>query len=228
MHAEPTESGKASSTWRPAQAYTLAVVCLLVGLPIGYLIRGSAPPAQQTVASAPPSAEGGPTAGMPASAPAKMPTLDDMKRMADKQVQPELAELQSKPNDPALLNQIGLSYKAAHQFKEAASYFKRSLDSDPANVAVRADYASCLYYTGDVDGALAQLDKSLTYDPKHAGTLFNIGMIKWKGKGDVDGAVAAWRKLLKLNPNMQGKEQIEQLIDQALKSKGPSADGQKS
>ncbi len=228
MHAEPSEPANTSSTWRPVQAYTLAVVCLLVGLPIGYLIRGSAPPAQQSVASVPEPNTARPTAAIPQGAPAKMPSLDDMKRMADKQVQPELAELQSKPNDPALLDKIGLSYKAAHQFKEAASYFKKSLDSDPTNIAVRADYASCLYYTGDVDGALAQLQKSLTYDPKHAGTLFNIGMIKWKGKGDVDGAVAAWKKLLKLNPNMKGKEQIEQLIDEALKSKGQGADGQKS
>ena len=210
------------------QAYILATVCLLVGLPIGYLIRGSAPPAPHDVASVSEANAARPTAAMPEGAPAKMPSLDDMKRMADKQVQPELAELQSKPNDAVLLNKIALSYKAAHQFREAASYFKKSLESDPRNVAVRADYASCLYYTGDVDGALAQLEKSLTYDPNHAGTLFNIGMIKWKGKGDVDGAVAAWKKLLKLNPNMKGKEQIEQLIDQALKSKSQSADGQKS
>ena len=67
---------------------------------------------------------------------------------------------------------------------KAAEYFKKSLDSDPKNIAVRADYATSLYYMGDVDGALAQLNKSLTYDRKHAGTLFNIGMIEWKGKAD--------------------------------------------
>ena len=54
--------------------------------------------------------------------------------------------MQKKPNDAALLNKTALTYKAAHQFDKAAEYFKKSLDSDPKNVAVRDDYASCLYY----------------------------------------------------------------------------------
>ena len=98
-----------------------------------------------------------------------MPTLDDMKRMADKQAEPLLAKLKTDPKNVDLLNKTALTYKAAHQFKEAISYFQKALDVDPKNVAIRTDMASCMYYTGDVDGALAQLDKSLTYDPKHAG-----------------------------------------------------------
>ena len=90
-----------------------------------------------------------------------------------------------------------------------------ALDIDPKNVPIRTDMASCMYYTGDVDGALAELDKSLTYDPKHPGTLMNIGIIKWRGKNDVNGAVAAWEKLLKLNPNLPQKDVIEHLITEA-------------
>jgi cytochrome c-type biogenesis protein CcmH/NrfG len=66
-----------------------------------------------------------------------------------------------------------------------------------------------------VDGALDQLNKSLTYDPKHPGTLFNIGIIKWQGKNDVKGAVESWQTLLKLNPNFPQKEAIEGLITKA-------------
>jgi cytochrome c-type biogenesis protein CcmH/NrfG len=84
---------------------------------------------------------------------------------------------------------------------------------------VRADYASCLYYTGDVDGALAQLDKSLAYDPKHAGTLMNIGIIRWRGKNDVDGAVAAWEKLLQYHPDFPQKELVQHMIKQAKETK---------
>ena len=142
-----------------------------------------------------------------------------MKRMGDKHAQPLLTELQKKPNDAALLNKTALTYKAAHQFDKAAEYFKKSLDSDPKNIAVRDDYASCLFYLGDVGGALAQLQKSLTYDPKHPGTLYNIGMIEWKGKGDVDAAVATWENLLKLNPNMAQRDQIRHLIDMVKQSK---------
>ena len=144
-----------------------------------------------------------------------MPSLDDMKRMADKQVEPLLTQLKSDPKNVALLNKTALSYKAAHQFKEAAVYFQRALDVDPKNVAIRTDMASCMYYTGDVDGALAELNKSLSYDPKHAGTLMNIGVIKWQGKNDVHGAVTAWQTLLKLNPNFPQKAMVEHLITEA-------------
>jgi len=228
MQKETTSSNGTPSIWRPLHAYLMAVVCLLVGFAIGYLIRGSAPPKPDAMATAAASPSAAPTtANVPnGGAPAGMPSLDDMKRMAEKQAQPLLAELQKKPNDAALLNKTALTYKAAHQFDKAAEYFKKSLDSDPKNVAVRDDYASCLYYLGDVDGALAQLHKSLTYDPKHPGTLFNIGMIEWKGKGDVDAAVASWEKLLKLNPNFAQKDQVQHVIEMAKQSKATVAEKQ--
>ena len=139
-----------------------------------------------------------------------------------------MTQLERNPSDAALLNKVALTYKAAHQFDQAAEYFKKSLESDPTNIAVRDDYASCLYYLGDVDGALGQLNKSLTYDPKHPGTLFNIGMIQWKGKGDADAAVASWKKLLQLNPKIEQKQAIQQLIEEATKSKADTASGDKS
>ncbi len=74
-----------------------------------------------------------------------------------------------------------------------------------------------------MDGALAELNKSLSYDPKHAGTLMNVGIIKWKGKNDVNGAIAAWQTLLKLNPNFPQKNVIEHLIDQAQQQSSASA-----
>lgn len=238
MSSNPVLPEPPNGTWRPVQAYLFAAVCLLVGLPIGYLIRGSAQPSSANAAisvpnnqapATPPGMAVAPEASRaPESAPKQMPSLEDMKRMADKQVEPMLAELKKKPNDPVLLNKVALYYKAAHQFDHATEYFQKSLQSDPKNIAVRDDYASCLFYSGHVDEALAQLQKSLSYDPKHAGTLFNLGMIKWRGKGDADGAVAAWQKLLDTNPNFDHKQAIERLIQEATKSKGQPAERQKS
>lgn len=184
----------------------MAVICLLIGVVVGYLVRGSAP-----VTSA--------TAPRPAAAPAapagdtqQMPSLDDMKRMADKQAEPLLEKLKTDPRNPDLLNQVGNIYRMTHQFQLAASYYQKSLDANPANVGPRTDLASCLYYQGDVDGAIAQLEKSLTYDPKHAGTLLNLGLIRWKGKGDTAGAIAAWNQLLKSNPGFKDRDVVEKLI----------------
>ena len=216
MDNDANEPRAASSVWKPAQTYTMAAVCLLIGLVIGYFLRGSASQPTTAVASEAAPAMGGsqdPHAGMGQQQ--KMPSLDDMKRMADKQTAPLLEQLQKDPNNADLLNQVGTMYRATHQFKTAIDYYQKSLAINPKNVGARTDLASCLYYLGDVDGALAQLNKSLTYDPKHAGTLMNIGIIKWKGKNDVDGAVAAWETLLKLNPDFANREVVEHLIDQA-------------
>ena len=136
-------------------------------------------------------------------------------QLMDKQADPLLAKLKADPKNVDLLNKTALTYKAAHQFKDAIIYFQKALDVDPKNVPIRTDMASCMYYMGDVDGALAELDKALTYDPKHPGTLMNIGIIKWQGKNDVNGAIAAWQTLLKLNPNFPQKAVIEHLISEA-------------
>lgn len=212
------------NVWRPMHAYVLAVVCLLIGLLVGYLLRGSAAPPRPIATAAPesphaaPAQSGGmgqgqiPTQG-------QMPTLDQMKQMADTEAAPLLEKLKRDPKNFSLLVALGDLYRSTHQFKEAGSYFDQALQVDPKNVPVRTAMATCLYYTGDVDGALAQLEKALTYDPKHAGALMNLGLIKWKGKNDVPGAVAAWEKLLKLNPDFAQKDAVQRMINEAEQSK---------
>jgi cytochrome c-type biogenesis protein CcmH/NrfG len=224
MENEPTQPVSTNPLWRPPQVIVMSAVCLVIGLVLGYLLRGSAPvatPAQtaMTEAAAPPTAAAT-TANAPAGAPEGHPklTLDDMKQMADAKAAPLLEKLKTNPKDATALNQLGILYRATHQFKEAEGYFEKSLEIDPKNADVRTDLASCLYYTGDVDGALAQLNKVLTYDPKHAGALMNIGIIKWKAKNDVPGALAAWQKLLKLNPDFKQKDAVEHMIADAQQS----------
>ena len=144
--------------------------------------------------------------------PHAMPSLDDMKRMAGKKAEPLLAQLKSDPNNAQLLNQIGIMYRSAHQFKEAQQYFQKSLAIDTKNPDVRSDMAACMFYTGDVDGAIKELQQALKYDPKHPGALMNLGIVEWKAKNDVPAAVASWEKLLKLNPNFPQKDAVERMI----------------
>ena len=201
----PLASG---TNWEKNQIFAMASVCLVVGLATGYLFRGSQP-AAPTIASVRPA-----DAGAPSSMAGGTPTLEQMKQMADQKAAPLLEKLKNDPNNSALLNQVGLIYKSTHQFKEAATYFEKALQSDPRNVAIRADFASCLYYAGDVEGAIAQLHQSLHDDPKDANSLFNLGIIKWQGKQDGKGAVAAWQELLKSNPQLSAdrKAAVKKLI----------------
>lgn len=143
-----------------------------------------------------------------------MPSLDDLKRMADKQAEPLLAKLQADPKNPDLLIQRGTIYEATHGFKEAAEYYHKALAIKPDNVAVRTHAASCLYYAGDVHGALAELQRSLKDDPHNANTLFNLGMISWRGQQDAQGALRAWQILLDTNPKLEAskKADVEKLM----------------
>jgi tetratricopeptide (TPR) repeat protein len=234
MEQELNPPTDAKPSWPSTPLLVMCAVCLAMGFLAGYLLRGSASAAVPSVTAAAKqtapsladlaSPAGSPHAAQPA--PDAMPTLDDLKRMADKKAEPLVVKLKTDAKNPQLNNQIGLIYENAHQFKQAAGYFEKSLQYDPKNVGVRADYASCLYYTGDVDGALAQLNQSLTYDPKHAGTLMNIGIIKWRGKKDVEGAVAAWEKVLQYHPDFPQKDLLQHMITEAKQTKAAKSAGQ--
>jgi len=215
MTDETNSSAQGTAVWQPWQVYVMAGICLLAGVLVGYLARGSAAATASPENAA--ASNEAPAQGQmpPAAQMQQMPSLDDMKRMADKQVEPLLTKLKSDPNNADLLNQVGNVYRVTHQFKTAASYYEKVLAVNPKNVGARTDLASCMYYDGDVDGAIAQLEKSLSYDPKHAGTLLNLGLIRWKGKGDAAGAVSSWEKLLKLNPNYENKDAVQKLIAEA-------------
>jgi cytochrome c-type biogenesis protein CcmH/NrfG len=154
--------------------------------------------------------------GASSNAKTGMPTLEQMHQMADKQAEPLLAKLKDDPGNADLLNQVANIYRATHQFKEAGEYYQKALKIAPKNVAVRTDLASCLFYEGDMDGALAQLQQSLQYAPGDANSLFNLGMIRWQGKKDANGAAAAWQQLLKLNPKLPAgkRAEVQKLIDQ--------------
>ena len=210
MANESTTEPTARSAWQVKQVYAMAVISLVVGLAIGYLFRGSQSPAAPQPAA---------NAQLAASAGAMgehVPSLEEMKQMADKKAAPLLEKLKSDPNNTDLLIQTANIYLSTHQFKEAAGYFDRTLQVDPKNVAIRTQMASCLYYSGDVDGAISQLQQALRYNPKDANSLFNLGMIKWQGKQDGKGALAAWQQLLKSNPQLSPdrKATVQKLMAQ--------------
>jgi cytochrome c-type biogenesis protein CcmH/NrfG len=211
-----TKNNSSSVNWTGVQAYTLAVVCLLLGMAGGWLIRGS----QQSPAAAAAVENTGPSASAPAAMGGGMnaqPTPEQLKKMADTQAAPLIEKLKSDPNNPELLTSVGNFYYDAQQFPIAVDYYGRALKAKPADAGVRTDMATAYWYMGNADTAIAEFNKSLTYEPNKANTLFNLGLVKWQGKMDINGAVADWEKLLATNPNYEGKDKVEQMIAQAKK-----------
>ncbi len=196
--------------WTPAQVGFLASVCLVLGLIGGYFL-----PAGKAASSAhPPAVTSAPNTPHP------LPTMEQMKALADAKTAPLLEKLKSTPNDAALLAQLGAVYNSMHQFQEAAQYFDRALKVDPKNIPLRVELSSSLYYSGDVDGALAQLDQALKYDSKDTNSLFNVGVIRWKGKKDAAGAIAAWQELLRVHPDLDRRPIVEKMIAEARSGGG--------
>lgn len=199
-----------SKPWTDVQAYSLAVFCLVLGVALGYLFRGSASPSATTV-QASSVAEG----SMPQGQAQAQVTPEQQKAMVDQTVAPLLATLKTNPSDLNTIVQVANLYYDGQQYPEAVKYYQLAVKSQPTNADLITDLGTSIWYMGDADGAIAEFQTALKYKPDHPGTLFNLGIVRWQGKFDPKGAVEAWEQLLKLNPNYPQKQQVQEYIDRA-------------
>ena len=195
--------------WTSKQAIVLAAVCLGAGTAGGWAIRASQGP--PTTAAVPAVKVLAPMEKTPSAAPG-VPDTARLKEMADAQAQPLLDRLKSNAGDADLLTRVGNLYYDAKQYPIAVDYYGRALRTRPSDAAVRTDMATAYWYMGNADAAIAEFNKALSYAPTSPNTLFNLGLVKWQGKTDAAGAIADWEKLLKANPNYEGKEKVEQML----------------
>jgi tetratricopeptide (TPR) repeat protein len=187
----------------------LLLICLVAGAGSGWFIRGFQKPAVTGSVAAASVSSAVVDGNSPASQPSGMARLEDI---ADAQAAPLLAKLKSNPNDPGLLARLGNLYYDAQQYPSAIQFYSRVLAIRPADAAVRTDMGTAYWYMGNPDLAIAQFDKALAYAPNNPNTLFNRGLVKWKGKKDGAGAIADWNQLLSADPNYDGKQEIDQLM----------------
>ena len=207
-------SDRRQDAWTSAQSYMLAVFCLILGVAIGYLFRGSASPVGVVAASSP--AGGNVTGGTEARAGSQQSQeTAQRKETLDRALAPLLPMLQANPNDFDTLTKVANLYYDAQQYPEAIQYYARAVKIQPQNPDVLTDFGTSLWYAGDADGAIAQFQTALKYQPGRASTLFNIGIVRWQGKMDPKGAVQAWEELLQKNPNYPEKQQLQEFIQRA-------------
>jgi cytochrome c-type biogenesis protein CcmH/NrfG len=194
----------------------MAVICLIIGAAVGYLVRGSQSAAPQTaqVAATQQAPNDAMHAGMAAN---QMPSPEQLRAMADKQAAPLLDKLKANPQDVETLAQIGNMYYDAQQYPVAVDYYGKALAIEPKNVSVRTDMGTAFLYMNDVDRAIQEFQTAIKDNPKHGQAMFNLGMAQWRGKGDMQGAVATWEKLLKTVPDFPERANVEQMITQAKK-----------
>jgi cytochrome c-type biogenesis protein CcmH/NrfG len=197
--------------WSGTQAYLLAAFCLLLGVALGYLFRGSASPDAAAASTSSDVASG----SVPSQSQPPQITPEQQKAMAEKAVAPLLASLRENPDDFDAVVKVANLYYDGQQYSDAVQFYQRALKIQPRNADVITDLGTSFWYTGDADKAIDEFQTALKYQPGRASTLFNLGIVRWQGKKDPQGAVQAWEELLRRNPNFPEKEKLQEFIERA-------------
>ena len=209
MAKEPRAVTHPAGTWTGREAYLLALVCLLSGLAVGYLFRGSSSPAGASVGAQTP-ATNAPAEQGPVHSPEAVKPL----------AAPLLAALELDPKNVATLVQLGNLYYDNHVYSGAIEYYRWALEERPNDFNVRTDLGTAYWYSGFPEKAVAQYEQALAARPAYSPTLLNLGIVRLEGLRDPAGAVAAWEELLKTNPEHPEKQRMLDLIARAKSRKG--------
>lgn len=200
------------------QAYVLATICLVIGLAVGYFIRGSASPSP----SATPAAQAA-TEATPGSIPSGQMGPGQLQAIPEQQseamvaaaAKPLLDDLAADPRNPDKNARVGDFYFDSHVYQKAIQYYETSVKLNPGNANVLTDLGTAYFYTGDPNTAVTKFQQALKVNPSHANALFNLGIVRWQGLKDPKGAIEAWEKLLKENPNYEQKDHVRELMERA-------------
>jgi tetratricopeptide (TPR) repeat protein len=183
-----------------SDSVVFGIAGIFFGVLVGWII-GS----QRATVVAPQAATAAPAAGSTTGQSA--PTFDEaraaqLKTAADR-----------SPNDSDTRVQLGNLYFDAERYDEAARWYEQALKINPKDVNASTDLGIAYYYSNQPDRALAQFDRSLQIDPRHAKTLFNIGIVRARGKEDLQGAINAWSKVIEVAPDSDEAKVARQMLD---------------
>jgi cytochrome c-type biogenesis protein CcmH/NrfG len=200
------------------QAYVLATICLVIGLAVGYFIRGSASPSTSGTPATQAATEASPGSVPSAQmGPGQLQAIPEQQSeaMVAAAAKPLLDDLAVDPKNPDKNARVGDFYFDSHVYQKAIQYYETSVKLNPSNANVLTDLGTAYFYTGDPNTAVTKFEQALKVNPSHANALFNLGIVRWQGLKDPKGAIAAWEKLLKENPNYEQKDHVRELMERA-------------
>ncbi len=146
------------------------------------------------------------TTGVPAE-------FRDLLNDNERQLLDGLVTLQSEPNDPDTLAQVGNAYYNLHDAsgdvrfaRLGIEYYERYLDERSDDTDVRTDLATLLFYTGATDQAIQETTTVLQADPDHVQANFNLGIFYWRGRQDYQAAAQQFSKVIGLTEGSSGHD----------------------
>ena len=137
----PSTINSTGVSWTSTQAYALAAFCLLLGVALGYLFRGSASPTTTQAAAA--------TTGQPAGTQQGQAQQDqpdpNLQAALTQAAAPLLEAVNQDPKDFDSLVKLGNLYYDGKQFPSAIQYYERALAIHPENPDVRTDMGTAYW-----------------------------------------------------------------------------------
>jgi cytochrome c-type biogenesis protein CcmH/NrfG len=184
-----------------------------IGFALGYIAssqRAERPVPQRAERPAPPRAEPPARAGGPAQT---EPSPENREKIARLN-----AQLASDPRDVKSRLELGHLYLDQRQHSDAMQSYRAVLTIQPDNPEALTHMGVLLYESGQVEAALAHIDRALAINPRYAHALWDKGRILLHGKQDTAGAVKAWERFLAVSPTGTDAEKVRRFLS-ALKNK---------
>lgn len=97
------------------------------------------------------------------------------------------------PNDPGVLNDLGVAYMATRRFREAVTWLQRSIVAQPKVGNSQYNLGLALQHLGDDEAALVEHRRAVTLCPELIGAHVQLGDLLWE-KGMRTEAVAEYER----------------------------------
>jgi len=112
---------------------------------------------------------------------------------------PLMGEIDTLVQTPEAYNVRGGQALDGGQWAQAAEYFRKGLEIDPADVSLRHRLGTALAQMGDAAGAGAQFEEVIRRDPAHARAHFSLGVLM-NNAGNYEEAIKRFSSALQHEP----------------------------
>ena len=148
-----------------------------------------------------------------------------------KEIQELQKQVETNPKDAVSLLKMANIYYDQRMFPRAIEMYNRFLELQPSEPNARVDLGTSYFEMGLIDStrrdqffatAKAEMERALTYAPKHQLAFYNLGMVNLH-TGDIDEAKDWFKKCLEVDSTSAPGQRAQQLLKQHLTTKRSSS-----
>lgn len=123
--------------------------------------------------------------------------------------------MESHPDDPELLNELGNVCGTNGKQKEAEGYYRKALAVDPNHVAAHKNLGVIYYQTARFEEAIRAYEHVVRLSPFEAKVWNNLGIL-YEKVARADEARRAWREAMKIDPAFDAPKKNLDGLDAAM------------